>query len=867
MPSLVFNQQTEVQPGITPADAQGAQFTPAVGQQIEHLGQEGGRVSGELARIQYMQTNADAVANLQKNMSEGYRNFTGYLEDQKGKVPPNGAGYTDNFVSAFSKWQDQIVAQQPTPQTKRIAAEQARTLGDHFFSRAVSWENDTRRAFRTNQLDSSIDGATSLIETDPSVYGPMLQDTLSNIKAASADLHPQQGMALQQKAIATFSQAASLSYARTHPQDTVNAILPTQPLPQDSIPAKIVTAAKGAGVDPHAALTIAQFESGMKPDAQNPKSSAHGIFQMLGSTGDQYYEPGADRNNPDAQVQAGVKFMADNAKAFRSTVGRDPTTPELYSMHLLGLGGGMALTKADPNEPFADLAQKIDPKHAAATVANNGFTGLSVGQVRDKIAGWMQGAQLKTAGLANAPTGDEAPAAIPGNLPWLNNLTPQGRQAILTHAMNYLHKDTTAGRADFEQRVNDSIAQLQSGQSPPNMPTMDEALKAYPMDKAAQVMSRLSDWQTYGYAYSKLALQSPQDQLQTLQSLKPSPGEPDYAYKAMIYNHADNALQNIQQQRAQDYLHFDMASGTKVAQPLDLSNPQTLSGPLASRFAQSSQLSQRYGLPFRAFTDQEAYALGRTLQSAKPEDALSYLSQIKGSADSPEHFMAAMSQVAKNHPALAAAAMLPPDTALKVVQGDRLLNPVDGKSALPMPDDSKIKTAWDKLRGAAYQGLPQTSALDMKAALSYYAATRPPGVEPAKDLSTDPTFQSAVKAVSPTTTYGSGRATLLPQGVSADQFGDLVAQRWEPALKAAGLDPAKYPRGAYDLVATQQPGVYLAVNGTTALPAKIDLNPQHTLLFPNEAPNPAQSQTQPPVTLKGKRLTRDDLKLPTGRRT
>jgi len=866
MPSLVFNQQTDVAPGLTPADAQGAQFTPAVGQQLQRLGEEGGRVSGDLARIQYMQNNADAVANLQKNMSDGYRQFTMYLEDQKGKVPPNGAGYTDNFTKAFTDWQDKIVEQQPTPQTKRIAAEQARTLGDHFFSRAVSWENDTRRAFRTSQLDSSIDGSANLIEADPSVYGPMLHDTLTNIQAASADLHPQQGLALQQKAINTFSQAASLSYARTHPQDTINAIMPTQPLPQGTIPAKIVSAAKSAGVDPHAALTVVQFESGMNPGAKNPKSSAQGLFQMLGSTGDQYYEQGADRSNPDAQIKAGVKFMADNAKAFKSTVGRDPTTPELYSMHLLGLGGGMALAKAPDNEPFADLATKIDPKHAAAIVANNGFSGLTVGQAKQKIAGWMQDASLKTAGMANAPADGEDPKQLPPNLPWLNNLSPQGRQAILTHAQNFLHKDATAGRAMFEQRVNDSIAQLQAGQSPPNMPTMDEALKAYPMDKAAQIMGRMSDWQTYGYAYSKLALQSPQEQLQTLQSLKPSPGESDYAYKAMVYNHADNALQNIQQQRKQDYIQYDMTSGTKVAQPLDFSNPQTLSGPLASRFAQSSQLAQRYGLPFRAFTEQEAYSLGQTLQKANPNDALSYLSQIKNSADSPEHFMAAMSQVSKNHPALAAAAMLPPDTALKVIQGDRLMNPADGKSAIPVPKDEQVKVAWDKLRGVAYQGLPQTSAVDMKAALAYYAATRPPGSEGPKDLSTDPNFINAVNAIAPVSHFGStGRATLLPQGVDENQFADLVAQRWEPALKAAGLDPATHKRGAYDLVATHEPGVYLAVNGTSALPARIDLNPQHTMLFPNAPPNPEQAQT-PNVSLKGKRLTRDDLKLPTGRR-
>ena len=57
--------------------------------------------------------------------------------------------------------------------------------------------------------------------------------------------------------------------------------------------------------------------------------------------------------------------------------------------------------KAPGSMSFDALVGQYDKNHAAVT-ANNGFTGMTVQQVRDKIANWMQGAAIKTAGLATS---------------------------------------------------------------------------------------------------------------------------------------------------------------------------------------------------------------------------------------------------------------------------------------------------------------------------------------------------------------------------------------------------------------------------------------------------------------------------------
>lgn len=57
----------------------------------------------------------------------------------------------------------------------------------------------------------------------------------------------------------------------------------------------IVRAAEGAGISPTTALSIAQCESGFDPAAQNPVSSAGGLYQFtiptweyIGSPGDRF---------------------------------------------------------------------------------------------------------------------------------------------------------------------------------------------------------------------------------------------------------------------------------------------------------------------------------------------------------------------------------------------------------------------------------------------------------------------------------------------------------------------------------------------------------------------------------------------------
>ena len=70
----------------------------------------------------------------------------------------------------------------------------------------------------------------------------------------------------------------------------------------------IVDQANADGVPPSIALAVAQHESQFQPNAQNPNSSAAGLFQMLSSTGQA--QGVTDPYDPTQDIPGGVGLLA-----------------------------------------------------------------------------------------------------------------------------------------------------------------------------------------------------------------------------------------------------------------------------------------------------------------------------------------------------------------------------------------------------------------------------------------------------------------------------------------------------------------------------------------------------------------------------
>lgn len=97
-------------------------------------------------------------------------------------------------------------------------------------------------------------------------------------------------------------------------------------------------------------MFIANIESGFKPDAKNPASSARGIYQMLDSTAEAYYKkigvPATieNRNDPFLATKAQVAFFKDQSKLYdefvaKGTLAGKTLSPELQQKYA-GLSKG-----------------------------------------------------------------------------------------------------------------------------------------------------------------------------------------------------------------------------------------------------------------------------------------------------------------------------------------------------------------------------------------------------------------------------------------------------------------------------------------------------------------------------------------------
>ncbi|MBG6172661.1 hypothetical protein IWQ55_000312 [Labrenzia sp. EL_208] len=95
------------------------------------------------------------------------------------------------------------------------------------------------------------------------------------------------------------------------------------------------------GRNPDTMNRIAQLESSMNPNAQNPNSSAGGLFQFIDGTWGEYGR--GNKMDPLANTDAAARYLGDVSTHLNGVLGREPEGWELYLGHQQGPGGAAKL--------------------------------------------------------------------------------------------------------------------------------------------------------------------------------------------------------------------------------------------------------------------------------------------------------------------------------------------------------------------------------------------------------------------------------------------------------------------------------------------------------------------------------------------
>lgn len=110
------------------------------------------------------------------------------------------------------------------------------------------------------------------------------------------------------------------------------------------------------------------IESKGDPSAQNPRSSAGGLFQFIDSTAKQYGV--RDKFDPVQATDGAIDLAVDNMRILTAALGREPTAAELYLAHQQG-GAGARRLLTNPN------AKAVDIVGAEAVRLNGGNTDMT----------------------------------------------------------------------------------------------------------------------------------------------------------------------------------------------------------------------------------------------------------------------------------------------------------------------------------------------------------------------------------------------------------------------------------------------------------------------------------------------------------
>jgi hypothetical protein len=149
----------------------------------------------------------------------------------------------------------------------------------------------------------------------------------------------------------------------------------------------ITRAANEAGEDPAFALAVAERESNGNPNAHSSRS-IFGIYQMTGNLRQQYGS--GNSSDPYTQAQGWMRFIGDTRDQMRQSIGREPTSGELYLAHHFGESRASAMVNGSispdtsTGNVFTPYEMSVNPHFGRAGNVGN-LTGSITGDIDQRM--------------------------------------------------------------------------------------------------------------------------------------------------------------------------------------------------------------------------------------------------------------------------------------------------------------------------------------------------------------------------------------------------------------------------------------------------------------------------------------------------
>ncbi|PWR24986.1 phage tail tip lysozyme [Zavarzinia aquatilis] len=593
-----------------------------------------GQALGQLGDAVDKATEQDEVLWATSEVAAARERWTREALDRQGKVAPGAPGYTGGLIADFDADLADRVKAAPSGRAARYLEARMADLRGGLYGSALTFEVGERQRNRAAVFGDQIDAASRTVGADPGQYDAVLRDLTGAL--TGLDLPPDQRQRLADRARDEVSFAAAVTAGLRDPAAALGAAgasgapLPLPPAWQAPA-ATVMKIFTDAGYSPAAAAAVAgRFgqESGFDPNA------VHDGGTGLGIGGWRDPQPGEGRKSALA--------------AYAAERGLDPRSIEtqarfaLFEMQTGEKAIGDRLKAAATVEDAARIMMDYE-RPAGWTAADP-----------TKGAGWGEGLgyALTLAGV-DAAHAVRNPAALPGfdALPW-----DKQQQAIATFRAEASRRETAMreARSLYAAQATEFERMMKQGWQPSraDLATLrDQATAAgdaATLTKLATAEDLLA-FQTVARTWSPAELQGFVNQAR---SGIGASGEVSPA-AAQKLDLAEGLLNTMRSELKADPLSWAARVGLVRVPPLDAADPAAL----RTRVVAAETVAQKYGVPTRLLTADEARQIVAPVETAPPEGKAQALYGVLagGARDFGEHWPRAFPQLE--------AAGLPPGSA------------------------------------------------------------------------------------------------------------------------------------------------------------------------------------------------------------
>ncbi|HJV76576.1 MAG TPA: hypothetical protein VJ654_20350 [Noviherbaspirillum sp.] len=357
--------------------------------------------------------------------------------------------------------------------------------------------------------------------------------------------------------------------------------------------------------------------------------------------------------------------------------------------------------------------------------------------------------QQITAGLNSALNGTPLPAASDtaqrspvlstGNAV-VDSLPADWRLHVVQLARNQAHQDMATARDALRTKLQDATSEYMTTGIASNPPNEGDFIRSYGQIEGMKRYQEFQNVATLGQTLQQVKTLPANALANLLQVAKPAPGE-GFAARQHNYEILTNAIEQVQQARAQDPVGYAIMAGSYGLKPISrLDDPKVLMQDLSRRAAAATQMAADYGTPPQLLTRAEAKGLAATLKAMPIESQKTQLAAIYQGVGDMNLFKQTMQAIAPDNPTAAVAGIFQArgfkttqarDVANLILRGQAILSPdtkedgsghAGGKSLLKMPEQKLLLSDWISETGDAFKGKEHAADLFMQTAKAIYAA-------------------------------------------------------------------------------------------------------------------------------------------------